>query len=96
MNHGYLTFVYLYDPSYPFDFDVPVSIEISSTDYIDVYFVPDREQYENFLANRNYMTISENKQIRSYTRTLRVSKGQGIIIQSVDTSTDVDIHFRYS
>jgi len=39
LDHGYLTFIYLYDPSYPFDFDVPVSIDIGSSEYIDIYLV---------------------------------------------------------
>lgn len=97
LDHGYLTFIYLYDPSYPFDFDVPVSIDISSTEYIDIYLVAGREQYDNFLSNRNLNSITESKQVRTFSRKVTARKGEGIIIQSAGSATaDIDVHLRYS
>ena len=96
LDHGYLTFVYLYDPSYPFDFDVPVSIDISSTEYIDIYLVPGREQYNNFLKNNNINSISESKQVKTFSRKVTAKKGEGIIIQSTMGTADIEVHLRYS
>lgn len=95
LDPGYLTFVYLYDPSYPFDFDVPVSIDIASTGYIDIYLVSNREQYNNFLKNHIINSIYESKQVRTFTRKLTAHKGEGIIIQA-DGNADVDVRLRYS
>lgn len=96
LDHGYLTFIYLYDPSYPFDFDVPVSIDISSTEYIDIYLVQDREQYDLFLKNNNINSILESKQVKTFSRKVTAKKGGGIIIQSTMGTADIDVHFRYS
>ena len=96
LDHGYLTFMYLYDPSYPFDFDVPVSIDISSTEYIDIYLVSGREQFDNFMKNGNINSITESKQVRAFSRKVTARKGEGIIIQSTMGTADVDVHLRYS
>jgi len=97
LDHGYLTFIYLYDPSFPFDFDVPVSINISSTEYIDVYLVSGREQYDNLLSNRNLNSIIESKQVRTFSRKVTARKGEGIIIQSVGSAAaDINVRLRYS
>jgi uncharacterized protein YkwD len=94
LDPGYLTFIYLYDPSYPFDFDVPVSIDIASTGYIDVYLVSNREQYNEFLKNRHINSIYESSQVRTFTRTVTAQKGEGIILQS-DGGADIDVRLRY-
>ncbi|MBU4077107.1 MAG: hypothetical protein KKI06_10460 [Euryarchaeota archaeon] len=97
LNPGYLTFLYLYDPSFPFDFDVPVSVEIDSTEYVDIFFVPNREQYEKFLQHGNYQSTIEKKGTRSFSTMVVASKGQGIIIQSADDKTaKININLIYS
>jgi uncharacterized protein YkwD len=95
LDPGYLTFIYIYDPSYPFDFDVPVSIDITSTGYIDIYLVSNREQYNEFLKNSHINSIYESKQVRIFTRKVTAQKGEGIIIQS-DGGANVDVRLRYS
>ena len=95
LDPGYLTFMYVYDPSYPFDFDVPVSIDIVSTGYIDIYLVSNREQYNDFLKNNQITSMYESKQVRTFTRKVTAQKGEGIIIQP-DGGADVDVHLRYS
>jgi uncharacterized protein YkwD len=95
LDPGYLTFIYLYDPSYPFDFDVPVSIDIASTGYIDIYLVSNREQYNDFLKNNHINSIYESSQVRTFTRKVTATKGEGIIIQS-DGGVDIDVNLRYS
>lgn len=97
LDQGYLTFIYLYDPSYPFDFDVPVSIDISSTEFVDIYLVSGRDQYDNFLGNRNFNSIIESKQVRTFSRKVTARKGEGMIIQSAGSAAaDIDVHLRYS
>jgi len=97
LNPGYLTFLYLNDPSYPFDFDVPVSIKIDSTEYMNLFFVPNRDQYEIFLQNGNYQSILEQKQTKSFSSSLVAKKGQGIIIQSAgNRNANINIHLKYS
>lgn len=95
LDPGYLTFIYLYDPSYPFDFDVPVSIDIASSGYIDIYLVSNREQYNDFLKNGHINSIYESKQVRTFMQKVTAQKGEGIIIQS-DDGADVDVRMRYS
>ncbi len=97
LNPGYLTFMYLNDPSYPFDFDVPVSVEIDSTEYVNIFFVPNREQYDIFLQNGNYQSFLEQKQTKSFRNNVVAKKGQGIIIQSAGNGNAIiNIHFKYS
>ncbi|CAG1000090.1 MAG: CAP domain-containing protein [Candidatus Methanoperedens sp.] len=96
LDQGYMTFIYLYDPSYPFDFDVPVSIDIISTEYIDVYLVSGREQYDTFLKNNYVNSILESKQTKTLRHKVTARKGEGIIIQSTMGRADVDVHLRYS
>ncbi len=96
LNTGYVAFRYLYDPTYPFDFDVPVSIDIDSSENINIYIVSGKEQYDNFLSNRNYNSILEGKQIRAFNRTVVAKKGEGVIIQPEDKSAKINIRFRYS
>jgi len=95
LDPGYLTFIYVYDPSYPFDFDVPVSIDIASTGDIDIYLVSNREQYNEFLKNSHINSIYESKQVTTFTRKVTAQKGEGIIIQS-DGGADVEVHMRYT
>lgn len=96
LNPGYLTFLYLYDPSFPFDFDVPVSIDIVSTDYVNIYVVSNREQYENLLKGKGHISILENKNTKEFSHDLVASQGNGIIIESSGNSAEVNVHFRYS
>lgn len=96
LKPGYLTFFYLYDPSYLFDFDVPAFVEIDSTEYINMYFVSGREQYENFINGRNFQAISENRRIRKFSSTVIASKGEGIIIESGGNNAEINIRLRYS
>ncbi|NJD75624.1 MAG: hypothetical protein FIB08_00820 [Candidatus Methanoperedens sp.] len=96
LNTGYVAFRYLYDPTYPFDFDVPVSIDIDSSENINIYIVSGKEQYDNFLSNRNYNSILEIKQVRVFSRAIIAKKGEGIIIQPGDKSAKINIRFRYT
>ncbi len=97
LDPGYLTFLYLYDPTFPFDFDVPVSIEIDSTEYVDIIIVPNREQYNLFMQHGNYQSTLEQKSTRSFRNKITASKGQGIIIQSAgDRTSEVTIVLDYS
>ncbi|VVB95228.1 Uncharacterised protein [uncultured archaeon] len=96
LGTGYVAFRYLYDPTYPFDFDAPVSIDIDSSENINIYIVSGKEQYDNFLSNRNYNSILEIKQIRVFSRSVVAKKGEGIIIQPGDKSANINIQFRYS
>lgn len=97
LDPGYLTFLYLYDPSFPFDFDVPVSVEIDSTEYVNIFFVPNREQYDIFLQRGNYQSTIEQKGTRSFSNRVVASKGQGIIIQSAgDKTAEINIQFAYT
>jgi len=98
LNPGYLTFVYLYDPAYPFDFDAPVDIMIESDGNINVYIVPDRVQYENIVNGRGYDAISESRQVKDFNQSLIARKGQGIAIElpRSGSAADVNIHVRYS
>jgi uncharacterized protein YkwD len=97
LNPGYLTFLYIYDPSFPFDFDVPVSIEIDSTDYMDIFIIPNREQYDIFLQHGNYRSILEQKRTRNFNNKVVASKGQGIIIQSAgENNAVINIHLTYT
>ncbi|HEY9247194.1 MAG TPA: CAP domain-containing protein, partial [Candidatus Methanoperedens sp.] len=99
LRPGYAAFRYLYDPTYPFDFDVPVSIGIDSSDYVNIYIVSGREQYENFLNDRGYRTISENKQIKKFNSKIIAAKGQGMIIECPRNnvnSAKINVNFRYS
>jgi len=96
LDPGYLTFLYLYDPSYPFDFDVPVYVEVDSTEYVNIYIVPDREQYNSFLQNRNYQSSMKSERTKKFSTRVIASKGQGIIIQSTGGNKgEINIHFSY-
>ncbi len=98
LNPGYLTFLYLYDPSYPFDFDVPVSIDITSTEYVDIYLVSDRSQFDNLVNNREYKAILESKQTKKFSRTVVATKGQGIVLKvpSEGIAAEIKVYLRYS
>lgn len=98
LNPGYLTFGYLYDPAYPFDFDVPVDIKVTSDQNINIYLVPDRAQYDNIVNGKGYDAISESRQVKDFSQSLIARKGQGITIELPRSSSaaDVNIHIRYS
>jgi uncharacterized protein YkwD len=97
LEPGYLTFLYLNDPSYPFDFDVATDVELDSTADINVYIVPSREQYDNFMNNRDFQSVIEDKMINRFSRKITAAKGYGIIVQTLsDRSAEINIHIRYS
>jgi hypothetical protein len=76
---------------------VPVYVEIDSTEYVDIFFVPNREQYEKFLQHGNYQSTIEQKRTRSFSTRVVASKGQGIIIQSAgDKNAKININLTYS
>ncbi len=96
LEPGYLTFLYLNDPSYPFDFDVTTDVEIDSTADINVYIVSGREQYDNFMNNRDFQSVIEDKMINRFSRKITAAKGYGIIVQTLSDSAEINIHIRYS
>lgn len=97
LEAGYLTFLYLNDPSYPFDFDVEADVEIDSTADINIYIVSDREQYDNLVHNRDFQSIIEDKMTRRFSRKITAAKGQGIVVQTLrDRSAEINIRIGYS
>jgi uncharacterized protein YkwD len=95
---NYMTFIYLYDPTYPFDFDVPVSVEITSTEDINIYYVPGREQYENIIHHSSYQAILEMKGIKKFKREVVARKHQGIVLEKPNggAAAKIKIDIRYS
>ncbi|VVB88793.1 Cysteine-rich secretory protein family protein [uncultured archaeon] len=97
LDPNYMAFIYLYDPSYPFDFDVPVTIDIESTDYINIYLVSGRDQYENFLHNGKYQSFLESEMTKKFNTKVVASKGHGVIIRSAGSKiASIHVHIRYS
>ncbi|SNQ62879.1 CAP domain-containing protein [Candidatus Methanoperedens nitratireducens] len=97
LEPGYLTFLYLNDPSYPFDFDVAADVEIDSTANINIYIVSGSEQYDNLMNNRDFQSVIEDKMISRFSRKITAAKGYGIVVQTLgDSSAQINIHIRYS
>lgn len=97
LQPGYLTFIYVYDPTYPFDFMVPVAIDIRSTESINVYIVSGKEQYDNFIHKGNYDVLYQSTGVKNYNTKIFATKGQGLIIESSsDITADISITMRYS
>jgi hypothetical protein len=97
LPQGYLTFIDIYDPTYPFDFMAPVLLDIRSTESINIFIVSSREQYNNFVHKTNYDALYESSGVKNYNTKLFATKGQGIIIESSGISTaDISITMRYS
>jgi hypothetical protein len=97
LQQGYLTFIYIYDPTYPFDFNVPVAVDIRSTESINIYIVSSREQYDNFVHKGNYDALYQGTMVKNYNTKMLATKGQGIIIESTgDRTADINISMRYS
>lgn len=97
LQQGYLTFMYIYDPTYPFDFMVPVVIDIRSTESINIYIVSGKEQYDNFVHKGNYDALYQSVGVKNYNTKIYATKGQGMIIESSgDRTADISIDMRYS
>ena len=91
----YAAFYYIYDPTMPFDFDVPDRIKITSDTYENVYIVPDKKQYEKFLEWSGYKTIKWFSRIKEVNTTITAKKGWGIIIWANNGKANVEVVLDY-
>jgi len=96
LDYGYTIFYYLYDPTWDIGFpdEIIAEIEISATKPIDVYIVPNKDEYERFLKGYTFDYVDCYKQHRYINETRKVVAGYGIILSNEYYSTPVDINLR--
>ena len=92
----YAAFYYIYDPGLGFDMEVPVSVSVKSSRTIDVYIVPNREQYERFLKSWSFEKLYSKGNTKTFEKTFEASIGTGIIVYSdIYNDAEVNVKIRY-
>jgi uncharacterized protein YkwD len=92
----YAAFYYVYDPGLGFDMKVPVSVSVKSSRTIDVYIVPNKEQYERFLKSWSFEKLYWKGNTKTFEKTFEASIGTGIIVYSdIYNDVEVNVKIRY-
>gem|GEM_PF-2701387 len=96
LNVRYTAFFYLNDPGLGFNTTVPVSVKVESSKPVDVYIVPDKEQYERFLKRQSFKKIYYKKGTKTFEKTLDASVGTGIFVYSgIYNDAEITVKIRY-
>lgn len=97
LNKGWVTFHYLNNPGYNFAPEaVPVKLELSSSNPVNVYVVSDRGKYEELASGNTPDTLMEFRGVTSVDQMLMAESGEGIIIESPDSSSEVRFSIDFS
>jgi uncharacterized protein YkwD len=99
LKNNYGTFIYIYDPNFPFDFNVSVFLEVNSTKRTDTYIVEDEDQFDLFMRGYPINYIKKYEHNDYFNTTITVQKGNGILIYSdpfwVHSNADILVKIRY-
>ncbi len=97
LNKGWITFYYLNNPGYNFAKDaVPVRLELSASNPVNVYVVSDRGKYEEFSAGNKPNTIGEFKGVTFLDEKFFGEVEQGIVIEAEDGNSEVAFSIDFS
>ncbi|AGK61556.1 hypothetical protein Asulf_01579 [Archaeoglobus sulfaticallidus PM70-1] len=96
LNVKYASFFYLNDPGLGFDITVPVSVKVESSKPIDVYIVPDKEQFDRFLKSQSFKKIYYKESTKTFEKTLNASVGTGLFVYSrTYDGVEINIKIKY-
>jgi hypothetical protein len=99
LKSGYGTFIYIYDRSLPFDFNVSVLLEINSTKMTYTYIVDDPNAYDLFIQGYPIYSDREYRHNDYVSTMVKASKGYGIILYAdpdwVSSDAEVKVKIRY-
>ncbi|NOZ58733.1 MAG: hypothetical protein GXO66_04050 [Euryarchaeota archaeon] len=93
LRSGYVAFVEIYDPAYPFRSPVEVEVSLSSTGEVNVYFVPSREEMERLAGGEAFSYYRAWRGVRSLEEELRVRRGEGLVIEN-RAAEGVEVEYR--
>jgi|Deesub1362A_J573_1020465.scaffolds.fasta_scaffold01383_15 uncharacterized protein YkwD len=95
LDAQYGVFYYLYDPSYPFDYDTKVSIHVESNYPVDIYIVPNQDQFDRYIKGLVFEKIQQYIGTKKLDKEIEAKKGWGLIIGTTNYKTDISINFDY-
>ncbi len=78
----YLSFYYLYDPSYGFEQPVPVGLRVDSDSPITMYIVKNRQSYDELLKGQNTDYIEKYPDTQLLETQLTVEPNMGIVLEN--------------
>lgn len=82
LEKNYGTFIYVYEPSLPFNFDVSVDVKVKSDKAFNVYLVPSSYSFDEWSKGRSFKTLNESKFIFEYHEYIKAKKSYGLIIEA--------------
>ena len=94
LQEDYCTMFWLYDPTYPFDFDVPVRISMSATNPVRTYIVADEREFGACTQGRSINAVKEYSAVDEIDETITAKKGYGLLFKSLK-ETDIAVLFDY-
>lgn len=96
LDKRYAVYYYLNNPTYGFNFSVPVSIKIEASKPVNVYIFPSKEEYENFMDALQYKSLETAHRVTSYEKTITAEVGYVLAVYSpLYDSARVNISIRY-
>jgi hypothetical protein len=90
LKENFLQFMYLYDPDLGLDFSTDITINFESSEKVDLFIVPDEEQFDNIINVIAYDTIDKISNTKSYQDTITILPGYGLIIDASDSRDDIE------
>lgn len=97
LKKGWVTFQYLHNPDYDFPFDeVPVRLDLSSSEPVNVYVVPSRNEYEEFIGGGKPGSLEEFEGVVSVSERFLASRGQGLIIESPEGAAEIEFSLDFA
>ena len=91
LRENYCTMRTVYDATYPFTFDVPAEVSITSTSPLNVYLTQDTNAVKNCGRSELYTYTKSFEDVTSIQESLILKKGDSLLIES--TSGDASIHY---
>ncbi|MEA1924742.1 MAG: CAP domain-containing protein, partial [Candidatus Altiarchaeota archaeon] len=95
LEAGYCSFYWIYNPSYPFDFTVPVRLKLSASERLDVYVVSDRSEFDDCIGRKRIDSVHEYKHTKRIDEVFKAKQGYSLVLEA-DRDTEVSILLDYS
>jgi|GEM_PF-869076 len=88
-------FHWIYNPSYPFNFDAGVNLQLNSSRELNVYVVSNKSGFDSCVHRSSINPVKEYKNTKEIVDNITIKKGYGLLLET-GGYTKVSVFFDYS
>lgn len=94
MQTGFIYFLTIYPEDVPTNLPVQIEFHLTATQPIDIYLVPDSEQYQKYIKRQSFLYTKKYNNVEETIDTAVIKKGYGfLVIPSKDSGLNIEVEY---